>query len=71
MVRNNRCRSLIRTTSTYLHDDEVERARYFDHAFGKRVRLSLPATIGDFSGSITEHHLTESPTRTLAVGIST
>lgn len=33
MVRDNLRHSSISTTSTYLHSDEVQRARQFDQAF--------------------------------------
>ncbi|AOJ73491.1 hypothetical protein WS83_12420 [Burkholderia sp. MSMB2042] len=36
MVRDNLRHALISTTSTYLHSDEVQRARQFDQAFGAR-----------------------------------
>ncbi|HEM7808133.1 site-specific integrase [Burkholderia multivorans] len=36
MVRDNLRHSSISTTSTYLHSDEVQRARQFDQAFGAR-----------------------------------
>lgn len=36
MVRDNLRHSSISTTSTYLHSDEVQRARQFDRAFGTR-----------------------------------
>ncbi|KVU54169.1 integrase [Burkholderia ubonensis] len=38
MVRDNLRHSSISTTSTYLHSDEVQRARQFDQAFGARDR---------------------------------
>jgi site-specific recombinase XerD len=34
MVRDNLRHASISTTSTYLHSDEVQRARQFDQAFG-------------------------------------
>ncbi|WP_175887262.1 phage integrase family protein [Burkholderia contaminans] len=36
MVRDNLRHASISTTSTYLHSDEVQRARQFDHAFAAR-----------------------------------
>ena len=36
MVGDNLCHSSISTTSTYLHSDEVQRARQFDQAFAAR-----------------------------------
>ncbi|CAG9271206.1 hypothetical protein BCEP4_640063 [Burkholderia cepacia] len=36
MVRDNLRHASISTTSTYLHSDDVQRARQFDHAFGVR-----------------------------------
>jgi len=36
MVRDNLRHASISTTSTYLHGDEVKRARQFDQAFGPR-----------------------------------
>lgn len=36
MVRDNLRHASISTTSTYLHSDEVQRARQFDHAFEAR-----------------------------------
>ncbi|MEB2611328.1 site-specific integrase [Burkholderia cenocepacia] len=36
MVRDNLRHSSISTTSTYLHSDEVQRARQFDQAFRPR-----------------------------------
>ncbi len=36
MVRDNLRHSSISTTSTYLHSDEVQRARQFDQAFAAR-----------------------------------
>ncbi len=36
MVRDNLRHSSISTTSTYLHSDEMQRARQFDHAFSSR-----------------------------------
>ncbi|KVX11303.1 integrase [Burkholderia ubonensis] len=36
MVRDNLRHASISTTSTYLHSDEVQRARQFDQAFGSR-----------------------------------
>jgi site-specific recombinase XerD len=36
MVRDNLRHSSIATTSTYLHSDEVQRARQFDQAFAAR-----------------------------------
>ncbi|MBB5498655.1 phage integrase family protein [Paraburkholderia sp. MM5384-R2] len=36
MVRDNLRHASIATTSTYLHSDEVQRARQFDQAFGSR-----------------------------------
>ncbi|WP_175690798.1 site-specific integrase [Burkholderia anthina] len=38
MVRDNLRHASISTTSTYLHSDEVQRARQFDQAFGARDR---------------------------------
>ncbi|WP_157649465.1 tyrosine-type recombinase/integrase, partial [Burkholderia ubonensis] len=36
MVRDNLRHASISTTSTYLHSDEVQRARQFDQAFSSR-----------------------------------
>lgn len=36
MVRDNLRHSSISTTSTYLHNDEVQRTRQFDQAFSSR-----------------------------------
>ncbi|WP_322038480.1 site-specific integrase, partial [Burkholderia cenocepacia] len=36
MVRDNLRHASISTTSTYLHSDEVQRARQFDQAFAPR-----------------------------------
>lgn len=36
MVRDNLRHSSISTTSTYLHSDEVKRARQFDQVFAAR-----------------------------------
>lgn len=36
MLRDNLRHASISTTSTYLHSDEVQRARQFDQAFGAR-----------------------------------
>ncbi|KWC13735.1 hypothetical protein WL46_02670 [Burkholderia ubonensis] len=38
MVRDNLRHASISTTSTYLHSDEVQRARQFDQAFGAHNR---------------------------------
>ncbi|KUZ71675.1 hypothetical protein WI37_25545 [Burkholderia ubonensis] len=38
MVRDNLRHASISTTSTYLHSDEVQRARQFDQAFGAHDR---------------------------------
>lgn len=36
MMRDNLRHASISTTSTYLHSDDVQLARQFDHAFGVR-----------------------------------
>ncbi|KVZ10407.1 integrase [Burkholderia ubonensis] len=38
MVRDNLRHASISTTSTYLHSDDVQRARQFDQAFGAHNR---------------------------------
>ncbi|KVN60762.1 integrase [Burkholderia ubonensis] len=38
MMRDNLRHSSISTTSTYLHSDDMQRARQFDQAFGAHNR---------------------------------